>query len=1020
MKSLRFFTLFILLVSQRLCAPINFATRSVAIKVKPSGILNFGQAATGFNGTLTKLPGSTISGQTVTFDYGIFEDPYNNMFMSGVYDPSVAGISLSGNGFLNASNGDIVETLTISGVDNLVEGQPTFNDIITLQDASTTVTFAMQSRVNQNINLNNGTIYLKEDLKFVDNKKLIGPGNIHGNYHRLEIGGDTLSTFTVSLAFTNVGDIFLNGRTQLNTTFTFNATDILNGNGNVLEFGASGQIYIAAGATLNVADIVFKNVSNNSFSFADKTAQMFFSNVDMEFVNSVTFTTGGIYVEGPSNWIIKNNIIHFENDSTLTVDGMTLWKDEIGDISNLGNVTFATSTHLELLNSGTIKFVPSSTDDLQAQIDALKTDTGLLSTSTINLQIQIDNLSTDTTNLQYWIDLLDTSTQNLQIQVDAIATDTGLLSTSTISLQNQLDQVMTDTTNLQNWIDLLDTSTQNLQIQVDAIATDTGLLSTSTISLQNQIDAIATDTGLLSTSTISLQNQIDLLNTSTINLQNQIDAVATDTGLLSTSTISLQNQIDLLDTSTINLQNQIDAIATDTGLLSTSTIYLQDQIDLFTTSTINLQNQIDAVATDTGLLSTSTIYLQDQIDLFTTSTINLQNQIDALGTATQDLQDQIDAISTTSGFLPYVSDYCNEHIVTVSQNMTFNHQAFLSAPDSSLGFHFLPCPGGDLPVLTISAFDTITLPQNAKLIFYGQGIVNVEDGVEFEMLGTGTESSDFPPSIIVQNRAMFIPAEDAVVNIKGIGEFITRECGSVVLDQSCQLVFGSDSADILNVLFKFGVMTIADPFAYVSFEKGRFNIKFDKSSVLNIFAGFFELNANFGTSSPGIIDSFVFDQGSRMEFDSFGRLVLSDNLGNVPMYFDSINGEISGNGPEGVGQGLLRYLPADSEIYIQRNYFDTSAPVVNVFAALGLLLKDSQSLTTDAGVSYNFGPGSTLLINNKDGLESVFAPDLSGRTFTIQSGDHGFYKVPDKLLIRGIDKRGRPFQIDNNGVRTLL
>ncbi|KKP35317.1 MAG: hypothetical protein UR26_C0006G0001, partial [candidate division TM6 bacterium GW2011_GWF2_32_72] len=555
-------------------ANINFANRNTAFIVEPSATFYIAQPIASFDGTLIKLPTGSISGQPVTFNYGVFEDPYNSLFMSGIYDPAVAGVSFSGNGFLNASNGDVLETLTISGVDNLVEGQPTFNNVITLQDAATTVTFALQSRINQNINMNNATLYLKEDLKFTDEKMLTGSGTINAAQHKIEMGGLKDFMVTGSFTYSDVGDIVLNGRTIWTSQQTFKNDSNLNGNGNVLELASGGKFFLKSGSTLHLTDVIVRGVVDGSFIFEDGTPIIYLSNVDLQFSGNTTFTQGGLYVEGPSTWEIADYTVLFDTSASLTVDGVTLWKDHIDTNTYAGDIAFGApfEAYYTSVNSGTIQtlavqdlwnyatMLDTSTQNLQIQVDAIATDTGLLSTSTIslqnqldqvmtdttNLQSQLDQVMTDTTNLQGWIDLLDTSTQNLQIQADAIATDTGLLSTSTISLQNQLDQVMTDTTDLRQWIDWLDTSTQNLQIQADAIATDTGLLSTSTISLQDQID-------LLDTSTQNMQAEIDLLDTSTQNMQIQIDAIATDTGLLSTSTISLQDQIDLLDTSTQNM-----------------------------------------------------------------------------------------------------------------------------------------------------------------------------------------------------------------------------------------------------------------------------------------------------------------------------------------------------------------------------------------------------------------------------------------------------------------------------------
>ncbi|MCK4517638.1 hypothetical protein KAT92_02600, partial [Candidatus Babeliales bacterium] len=130
--------------------------------------------------------------------------------------------------------------------------------------------------------------------------------------------------------------------------------------GNILDLTNGGTLLVDSGSTLDLVDIVIKGVGGNagegSIIFADDSSKLNLVNSAIELVSNYSTTIGGIYVSGPAACLLGNNNWTFDQQASLTVDGMTLWKDPL-DQDTCGELIFGTpeANYLTLLNSGTIK-----------------------------------------------------------------------------------------------------------------------------------------------------------------------------------------------------------------------------------------------------------------------------------------------------------------------------------------------------------------------------------------------------------------------------------------------------------------------------------------------------------------------------------------------------------------------------------------------------------------------------------------------------------------------------------------
>ncbi|MBT4594401.1 hypothetical protein HOD08_00805 [bacterium] len=246
------------------------------------------------------------------------------------YNPKQdAEIKLDGGSDLNTGIGGDVAGVYIDCESGLICGMSQFTKPITLSCENSAVNIAIAATLNQNIELNGGSINLIEDLHLGDDTEFTGSGTVRLNGRRLHFGGRDF-TYTGTIFWDAAGDIVLNSRTDLTSTWTFGGESNLNGNGNILDLSGGGNLWINSGATLHLTDVKVKGLHTGNFVFVDETAELELTSTCLEFDNDYSLTTGGIYVEGTTRFLIRNHAITFSQEATLSVDGETLWYDRLG------------------------------------------------------------------------------------------------------------------------------------------------------------------------------------------------------------------------------------------------------------------------------------------------------------------------------------------------------------------------------------------------------------------------------------------------------------------------------------------------------------------------------------------------------------------------------------------------------------------------------------------------------------------------------------------------------------------
>jgi hypothetical protein len=363
---------------------VSWGSQDSTIKVLPGARFNVGSSNLVVEGTLSQDTGATISGNSFSFDKGVLEQEDVEIFATGIYDPSETNVlNLVGDSLFRFEPGSIVYGVQASGTGNVISGQPLFENPVIFTDSSTEVSVGIQNALSKNIVLNGGKLICIDDLALADNVKIIGPGSMDLNSRQFTLGGYYSTPWSQALTFFGATSVYLTGNTQLSGTWAFSGISRMNGNGVILDLASTGQIVLLPGAKLYLEDIEIKGLSDlaGKIVFSDATCELHLSNVRLGLVGDYSMSTGQIFVNATSTFVLRNFIWTINSPAKLTVNADVLWLEvlsrevypDTGSLNaplaiyddngyNAANVANNISGGtLALLNDGTIKETIAST-----------------------------------------------------------------------------------------------------------------------------------------------------------------------------------------------------------------------------------------------------------------------------------------------------------------------------------------------------------------------------------------------------------------------------------------------------------------------------------------------------------------------------------------------------------------------------------------------------------------------------------------------------------------------------------
>ncbi|MBS1987673.1 hypothetical protein JST56_01645 [Candidatus Dependentiae bacterium] len=245
-------------------------------------------------------------------------------------------IFLNGNDSYFGDPSEVNAGVIASNQNNRLSGFMRLNGAVCLQDLNTTLTIALVNTLNQNIKLRNGTAILENDLGFADDVKFTGSGSVRFNGYRTTFGGAPLS-WPDTILWDGANDLALNSKMTVTGIWYFAGVSRITGNGNLVDLTNGGSIWIKSGATLSLADAKLKGLGSGRIVFEDDTAQLRLSQVEVEMDGDITWTTGGVYVEGPTTIVTQNKTLTLSDLASMTVDNLALEYDTL-DFGNENSI----------------------------------------------------------------------------------------------------------------------------------------------------------------------------------------------------------------------------------------------------------------------------------------------------------------------------------------------------------------------------------------------------------------------------------------------------------------------------------------------------------------------------------------------------------------------------------------------------------------------------------------------------------------------------------------------------------
>jgi hypothetical protein len=355
-------------------AGITFSSDDSKINLAVSGVkMNVASGMTVTKGTLQKVSGSTLTGSNIVFTGGTLMQDNTPVILYGdsTYGSSNIFALNGGDVFDGKISSTSIQGVSVSGKNNIITGFPDFHGTngITLQDNQTTLTLAVKNSINKNIVLNDGSVYLGDNITLGDSGRINGAGSLIFNGYRASLGGRS-SAWTGTVRLVRASDIALNSDLRIAGQMIFDGDATVNGNGNALDLTLGGTIRIKANSTVSFSNVKIKGLHRNGLISGSSTggnivfdavsSSLHLDQSELELNSDYTFTTGGIYVESATHFMVKNKFIYFDRYSTLTVDGTTLtyeplaYEDQANIVVTRNPNSGRTST-LTQLNSGSVR-----------------------------------------------------------------------------------------------------------------------------------------------------------------------------------------------------------------------------------------------------------------------------------------------------------------------------------------------------------------------------------------------------------------------------------------------------------------------------------------------------------------------------------------------------------------------------------------------------------------------------------------------------------------------------------------
>lgn len=241
--------------------------------------------------------------------------------------------------------------VTYSGATNTINPGALMNAGLTL-NAGAAVTWNSFFPLLGPITLNGGSIIQQIDLTLAGNATLVNGGTFTANLSAVIFPYDNIP-FVIGTSPTtfDTSNVVFNSPINLSTTLIFKSTggvNVLNANGNVINFLPGAAIEIAAGATLTIQNAILNGVAATQLHCQDNAGVLSLQNVTIVQDSNFTFTLGTLNILNDVE-ITGSTVFSYRSSNPLTIATDSMLFLDLGttfsyDTTNASLLTFADVT----------------------------------------------------------------------------------------------------------------------------------------------------------------------------------------------------------------------------------------------------------------------------------------------------------------------------------------------------------------------------------------------------------------------------------------------------------------------------------------------------------------------------------------------------------------------------------------------------------------------------------------------------------------------------------------------------
>lgn len=310
-----------------------------------------------------------------------FVVPGSEFSTTGV-QTSPSAITLPGSGELYLSKGAYPLGTIVAGSSNIVHGNGNITGPVLLANSASELQWALNGGLANTFSLAGGTITLLQDMHLARGITASTGGTIDLGASRFILGTLEIDWPTDMNFIGASGEVNLNNDVHLNGIWTFTGDCVLNGNGNALFLGDTGQIIVENSSKLRLKNVLIRDIAGNNIRCVDDNGVIILDCVDWLQDEAFTFSHGALqwsnnvhmrggqtfaYQTVRTSTLLRQSMVDLDTGFTFTYDPINsqardlIQFEDNTAILQLTNASFVANTNGIHLTKGTLNISGDST-----------------------------------------------------------------------------------------------------------------------------------------------------------------------------------------------------------------------------------------------------------------------------------------------------------------------------------------------------------------------------------------------------------------------------------------------------------------------------------------------------------------------------------------------------------------------------------------------------------------------------------------------------------------------------------